>query len=73
MIRFKKSSRCDTASCVEVGAHFRKSTRSHTAECVEVGIQDNTQVMIRDSKLPGTSPVLTVSSAAWTSFVGVLG
>jgi len=70
MTRFKKSSRCDTAGCVEVG--FRKSTRSWTAECVEVGIQDHTQIMIRDSKLPGTSPVLTVSPAAWTSFVGIL-
>lgn len=54
-------------NCVEVGS-WRKSTHSQGASnCVEVG--DITEIAIRDTKLGGSSPVLTVSRDTWTKFL----
>ncbi|WP_326560129.1 DUF397 domain-containing protein [Micromonospora sp. NBC_01796] len=54
------------------GAEWRKSTRSQTnGQCVEVAdLRD--VVGVRDSK-DANGPVLTISRASWTAFVGGLG
>lgn len=50
-------------------ATWRKSTFSggNGGGCVEVGSNDNT-VMVRDTKLPNTSPVLRFAPQTWREF-----
>lgn len=49
---------------------WRKSSRSHETQCVEVAVAVE-GVLVRDSKdLDG--PVITVSKAAWRSFIADL-
>lgn len=71
---FKKSSKCMEQYCVEVdltppppiARRFVKSTRCESHTCVEVAA--GTPVLVRDSKLPDTAPMLAFSPQAWTSF-----
>lgn len=66
---FRRSSYCDTGSCVEVA--FTKSTYSaDTANCVEVGQCHctGTEVLVRDSKDP-KGPVLSFNRDAWAMFL----
>jgi hypothetical protein len=54
------------------GTGWRKSTRSSSGACVEAcpeGEEEVTDVLIRDSK-DRTGPMLKVSRAMWTSFIG---
>lgn len=67
---FRRSSRCDTASCVSVDAGFRTSSWSSTMSCVEAAAPGS--VLIRDSKQPPSAPMLQVSPAAWTAFLSSL-
>ena len=58
-------------NCVEVAVVWRKSSYSGTqSNCVEVAEFDH-MVAVRDSKNPA-GPALTVSPAAWASFVTTL-
>ncbi|MFC9389617.1 DUF397 domain-containing protein [Streptomyces venezuelae] len=58
-------------ACVEVAYDWRKSSYSgdEGGDCVEVAAHP-AAVHVRDSKLGETSPVFTVSPAAWDAFVG---
>lgn len=67
---FRKSSRCDTAFCVEVDTAWRKSSYSYDLNCVEVA-PANDVVGVRDSKDPD-SPVLGFSDTAWSVFTSSL-
>lgn len=52
--------------CVEVGTRWRKSSYSMSnGDCIEVA----DGILIRDSKLGGASPVLTVSPDAWAALI----
>ncbi|MEU7027186.1 DUF397 domain-containing protein [Streptomyces sp. NPDC046275] len=69
---FKSSYSSDEGGdCVEVAYDWRKSSYSGSegGACVEVAAHP-AAVHLRDSKLGETSPVLTVSPAAWSAFVG---
>ncbi|MFF0472949.1 DUF397 domain-containing protein [Streptomyces sp. NPDC004284] len=57
-------------ACLEVAYDWRKSSYSSDegGDCVEVAAHP-AAVHVRDSKLGETSPVFTVSPAAWDSFV----
>ncbi|MEW1696731.1 DUF397 domain-containing protein [Streptomyces sp. NPDC091278] len=57
--------------CLEVAYDWCKSSYSGSegGDCVEVAAHP-AAVHVRDSKLGETSPVFTVSPAAWDSFVG---
>jgi hypothetical protein len=49
-------------------SNWRKSSYSgDQGNCIEVA-DDDSRVMVRDTKQAGQGPVLTVSSAAWRSF-----
>ncbi|MFF4641544.1 DUF397 domain-containing protein [Streptomyces sp. NPDC001389] len=68
---FKSSYSSDAGgNCVEVAYNWRKSTYSSDAggACVEVAAQP-AAVHVRDSKVTD-GPVLTVSPATWSSFLG---
>jgi hypothetical protein len=47
---------------------WRKSSKSGNGGCVEAGQRDG-RVLIRDSKLGDTSPVLAVTPAAWDNML----
>jgi hypothetical protein len=49
--------------------NWRKSSYSgDQGNCIEVA-DDDSRVMVRDTEQAGQGPVLTVSSAAWRSFM----
>jgi hypothetical protein len=48
---------------------YRSSRCGSESSCVEIAVLDGHQVGIRDSKLPASSPYLTVGLEAWTAFV----
>lgn len=51
--------------------NWRKSSASAQGEaCIEVGTAG--VVLVRDTTQNGTGPVLSVSGAAWTAFLGTL-
>lgn len=54
------------------GAVWRKSTRSNGAggACVQVTDHLTGQLLVRDSKLGDSSPILTVMPANWHAFIG---
>lgn len=69
---WRRSSRSNSqGQCVEVAdATSRKSGRSNSqGDCVEVADDLGGVVGVRDSKDP-FGPVLTISPAGWTAFVG---
>jgi hypothetical protein len=47
---------------------WRKSSKSGNGGCVEAGQRDG-HVLIRDSKLGDTSPVLAVTPTAWDNML----
>jgi hypothetical protein len=51
--------------------NWRKSSYSGASNCVEVGCGDSV-IGVRDSKLAGSSPVLTFSGEAWSAFTAAL-
>jgi hypothetical protein len=55
---WRKSSRCESHTCVEVATNENTSAPDGT--------------LVRDGKLGDTSPVLSFSKAGWTSFVNSL-
>lgn len=64
-MKWIKSSRCDSAGCVEVA--FVKSSRSASnGACVEVAACD-CHIKVRDSKDPD-GPVLTFTHQEWGAF-----
>jgi hypothetical protein len=68
---FKSSYSDNTGGeCVEVALPWRKSSHSDSGggDCVEIAAAS--AIHIRDSKFPNR-PHLTVTSTAWTEFVGV--
>ncbi|MFI2739018.1 DUF397 domain-containing protein [Streptomyces sp. NPDC018711] len=69
---FKSSySGSEGGACLEVAYDWRKSSYSSDegGDCVEVAAHP-AAVHVRDSKLGESSPVFSVSPAAWGSFVG---
>lgn len=66
---WRKSSHCDSGTCVEV--KFVKATQSDVDHCVEVGFCDceEQSIHVRDSKNP-TGPVLRFTLDEWRAFVG---
>lgn len=62
---WRKSTRCESHACVEVG--FRRSSRCDNAHCVEVAA--GPQVLVRDSKLGDASPILVFARHDWVTFV----
>lgn len=70
-MRWVRSSRCDTASCVEMAfeeLEFVKSTRSGESNfCVEVARREPV-IYVRDSKDPA-GPVLTFGRSDWVAFL----
>lgn len=71
-MHFVKSSYCTMEQCVEVGADFRKADKCESHTCVEVGRPAGVPVFVRDSKLPDDAPMLAVSPAGWTAFLGMV-
>jgi hypothetical protein len=67
---WRKSSRCGTSECAEIGA-WRKSTSSFSnGNCAEVG-QGQAVVGVRDTKqehLGEARTVLEFTPAAWAAF-----
>lgn len=61
---WRKSSRCDTGTCVEVA--WQKSSRCESGNCVEVA--RDADVYVRDSKDP-TGPILRFDRQAWADFL----
>ena len=59
---FKKSSKCQAEWCVEVDL----------APPVSPKVSVASPVLVRDSKLPGTAPLLAFSPQAWSAFTGSL-
>lgn len=47
---------------------WRKSSFSATGNCIEVAVQDESVVLIRDSK-NRNGAILSVSSSAWREFI----
>jgi hypothetical protein len=70
MSTWRKSSYSNSGNCVEVGS-WRKSSRCESGACVEVGSGESV-VGVRDSKLEGSSPVLTFGGEAWGDFTTAL-
>ncbi len=71
--RWRKSGRSiNGGHCLE--AAFRKSSFSHAnGSCTEAALRDGT-VLVRDSRLGETSPVLAFSPGAWQVFLdGIKG
>ena len=66
MAEWLRSARCETGNCVEVT--WIKSEHSGADGCVEVGAVDG-DVLVRDSKLGESSPVLRFTWAEWRAFV----
>jgi hypothetical protein len=65
-----RSTRCETANCVEVT--WMKSAASGPGGCVEVGAGEAGEVLMRDSKDP-VGPVLRFTWAEWRAFVDGIG
>jgi hypothetical protein len=76
MSRWRKSSRCESASCVEVrlvkgdNVRWRKSSRCESSMCVEVAIDKlgGSTVYVRSSNSPGTR-VLVFNIDEWQAFI----
>jgi len=68
-LQWRRSSMCDTQTCVEVARAWHKSSHSlDDVSCVEVADEPGT-VLVRDSKLGDGSTVLSFSREAWAVFV----
>lgn len=67
-MKFVKSSRCGSTSCVEVGVVFRKSSASGAGDCVQVSHPNEGTWLVRDSKDPD-GPVLSFNLGEWTAFL----
>ncbi|MET9435922.1 DUF397 domain-containing protein [Streptomyces sp. NPDC006551] len=68
---FKSSySGSEGGACLEVAYDWRKSSYSGSegGDCVEVAAHP-AAVHVRDSKLADSSPVFSVSPAAWAEFI----
>jgi hypothetical protein len=64
-----RSTRCGSAACVEVA--WTKSSRSlNNGACVEVrkDAEVPAEILVRDSKLGNSSPVLCFTPTSWTAF-----
>lgn len=57
--KWKKSTRCESHTCVEVAAPPSRANAS-------------SRTLVRDGKLGNDSPVLAFSPASWTAFVANL-
>jgi hypothetical protein len=60
---WRKSSFCDTGSCVE----WQRSSRCDAGNCVEVHVPVPGNVLVQDSKNPGV--ILTFTDEEWRDFV----
>ena len=67
-LQWRKATYSD-ARCNCLEAAWRKSSRSHAnGNCTEAALGDGT-VLVRDSKLGASSPVLSFSPADWKTFL----
>lgn len=71
MSNWRKSSFCPTGTCVEAASWRTSSWSIYAGNCVETGHGPGV-VGIRDSQLGAASPVLELSPAAWSTFLGRL-
>ena len=66
--RWRKSSRSESnGHCLEAAWH-RSSRSQSNGHCTEAALRDGT-VLVRDSKLGASSPVLEFSPADWRAFL----
>lgn len=68
---WRKSSRCDSNLCIEVGADWTRSSRCANGECLEARRPTEVEVHVRDSTDPD-GPILTFTSADWRTFLAGL-
>lgn len=66
MTGWRRSSRCEGGTCVEVA--WTRSSRCDNGACVEVANHDGGDVLVRDGKNPD-GPVLRFTSAEWAAFL----